>query len=371
MNTIYFVPIAFLFSVIIGWLAIPRIIVIAKTKRLFDSHEARKVHSGAVPRLGGISFLPGAMISFSMLLGMRYYFDLPLEIDAESIFLAEYMFMMAGMLTLFFVGLADDLVGVGFRGKFVTQIFAAAMLVFAGLTINSLDGLFGLREIPLYFSVLLTTLFAVYTINAFNLIDGVDGLCSGTSTIVLSILGAWFVYLDDIVYAMMAFAMVGVVLVFFLYNILGRRLKIFMGDTGSLTLGYSIVFLGLKFLSYSAVDYSDSIVLYSPLSLLAGLLFVPLFDTLRVFVGRVVRHKSPFHPDKTHIHHKLLALGNTHLRSTATLLICTLFFCCVNIVMSQFLKLGFAVVICVDLGIAIGTNILLNWMIARRVAKNQ
>lgn len=363
---IYFVLLVFVVSIIIGWLAIPRIVIIAKAKRLFDSHDIRKVHTGSIPRLGGLSFFPGAMLAFSIVLGMRYYFGFILPLDIERVFLPEFMFFLGGMFLLFFVGLADDLVGVGFKGKFLAQIFAASLLMLAGLMINSLDGLFGLNELPTPVAATLTVLFIVFTINSFNLIDGVDGLCSGTSTIVLSALGCWFIYLGDFVYAMLAFAMVGVVIVFFLYNVLGRRLKIFMGDTGSLTLGYMIVFLGLKFLDFSNVNYPELITVHSPIAILVGLLFVPLFDTTRVFTTRILKGHSPFHPDKTHVHHKLLRLGLTHLQSTGSLMAVTLFYFTLNTLMSQLWGLSFTWVILIDIGLATLGDIIVNRRIKSR-----
>lgn len=364
---VYFVLLSFLISVVIGWLAIPRIVIIAKAKRLFDSNEARKVHSGAVPRLGGLSFFPGAMLAFCIALGLRYYFGLSIPTDTESVFLSEFMFFIGGLFLLFFVGLADDLVGVGFRGKFLAQIFAASMLVLSGLTISSFEGLFGIHQLPFGVANIFTVLFIVFAINSFNLIDGVDGLCSGTSTIVLSALGCWFIYAGDYVYAMFAFSMVGVVIVFFLYNVLGRRLKIFMGDTGSLTLGYMIVFLGLKFLDFSAANHPDLIVVNSPLSILAGLIFMPLFDTVRVFLVRISKGHSPFHPDKIHIHHKMLRLGLTHLQSTAALLGVTIFYVLLNLVMSQMLDLRFTWVLVADVVLAL----LGNWVVDYRIKQRE
>lgn len=362
----YFVLLTFIISIVIGWLAIPRIVIIAKAKRLFDSHDARKVHAGSIPRLGGLSFFPGAMLAFSMVLGLRYYLGFLLPLDIERVFLPELMFFNAGMFLLFFVGLADDLVGVSFRGKFVAQIFAASLLTLGGLTINSLDGLFGVWDMSIVVAAVVTVLFIVFAINSFNLIDGVDGLCSGTSTIVLTALGSWFMYLGDYVYAMLAFSMVGVVIVFFLYNVLGSRLKIFMGDTGSLTLGYMIVFLGLKFLDFSSVNYPEIVALKSPIALLAGLVFLPLFDTLRVFVGRISKGHSPFHPDKTHIHHKLLRLGLTHLQSTASLLFVTIFYFGLNIVLSQFAALSFMWVLVIDFAVAIFGDVFIELSIKSR-----
>lgn len=360
MHLIYFVLLSFLISATMGWVAIPRIVIIAKMKRLFDAPNSRKVHKDSIPRLGGISFFPGSMFAFAMVLGLRYYSGYELSLASEGNLIVEFLFMISGMFMLFFIGLADDLVGVNFKNKFVAQVFAGVVLVFAGLEINNLGGLLGLGDIPLWLATALTILFVVFVINAFNLIDGVDGLCSGTGTIVLTVLGGWYIYLGQYVYAMFAFSMVGVVMTFFQYNVLGNRLKIFMGDTGSLTLGYMIIFLGLKFLAIDTSTYPDVIQLHSPLALLIGLMFLPMFDTFRVFVSRISRGKSPFHPDKTHIHHKLLALGFSHLRNTLTLLCAQLALLALAILFSEVLFININIIVAIFITIGILTNSLLN-----------
>lgn len=364
MMYVLFVILTFAISAAIGWFAIPRIVIIAKIKRLFDEPNARKVHQGAIPRLGGLSFFPAALFSFAFVLGLRYYygFDIPLDMQIEL--LAEFLFVMAGMLILYFVGMADDLIGVGYRNKFVAQFFAGVCLVLAGGTVFDLQGLFGIHRLPFALDALLTIIVVILTVNAFNLIDGVDGLCSGLGTIILTSLGLFFIYYRLFVYAMFAFGMVGVLIVFFQYNVLGTRLKVFMGDTGSLTLGYMIVFLGLKFIN---IENATLITLGSDstLALLIGLLFVPVFDTCRVFVSRVSRGRSPFYPDKNHVHHKLLKLNCSHLQSTGILLLLEVGFVLLNFVLAELIGLGVTWVLLVDVALGMGGNVMLNGLIVR------
>lgn len=366
MELLLFVFLAFIISLIIGLIAIPNIVIIAKAKRLLDKPSSRKVHVDAVPRLGGISFFPSAMIAFCFALGIRYYFDFELPLEREGVFLTEFLFFIAGIFMLYIIGLADDIVGVGFRQKFFVQIVSASLLILAGLGIDSFEGLFLLNDPGEFITSTFTIISVVLVINAFNLIDGVDGLCSGISVIVLSTFGGWFAYIGEYVYAMMAFSMIGVVVTFFLYNVLGRRLKIFMGDTGSLTLGFMIAFLGLKFVSFDTSTYPDTIYLVSPLTLLGGVLFVPLFDTMRVFLSRIMKGKSPFHADKTHIHHKLLALGFSHLQSTSILLISTVCFLLLTILLSQVLGLNINIVFLINILVSVFINFMLNKLSARR-----
>lgn len=364
MMYVFFVILTFAISAAIGWFAIPRIVIIAKIKRLFDEPNSRKVHKGAIPRLGGLSFFPAALFSFAFVLGLRYYYGYDISLDLQVELLTEFLFVMAGMLILYFVGMADDLIGVGYRNKFVAQIFAAVCLVFAGVTVFDLQGLFGVYRLPFAMDALLTIAVVVLTVNAFNLIDGVDGLCSGLGTIILTTLGILFIYYQLFVYAMFAFGMVGVLIAFFQYNVLGTRLKVFMGDTGSLTLGYMIVFLGLKFVNLENTTFIAS-GLNSTLAILAGLLFVPVFDTCRVFVSRISRGKSPFFPDKNHVHHKLLQLNRTHLQSTGILLLMEAGFILMNFALAELAGLGINWILLIDILLGVGVNVTLNRLIGR------
>lgn len=365
MMYILFVVLTFTISACIGWFSIPRIVIIAKMKRLFDTPDARKVHNGAIPRLGGLSFFPAALFSFAFVLGLRYHYGYDIALDLQINLLTELLFVISGMLILYFVGMADDLIGVGYRSKFLAQIVAGATVVYSGVTISDFQGFLGVYELPYMLDVTLTVLLVVLVINAFNLIDGVDGLCSGLGTLILFALGAFFIFYELYVYAMFAFGMAGVLVVFFQYNVLGTRLKIFMGDTGSLTLGYMIVFLSLKFLNIRDTADVKIDVDMSTMAVMVGLIFVPLFDTLRVFVSRISRGKSPFHPDKNHIHHKLLSLNFTHMQSTGILIAAQLVFMTANWAMTVYAGMNVNVIIVIDLLVAIGCNMSLGYCIAR------
>lgn len=366
MEKLYFVLLTFVISIAIGWVTIPRIVIIAKMKRLFDKPDQRKVHSEEIPRLGGVSFFPAMMVSVTLMLGFRYYFDLALPLTTEVNFMSEFMFLTSAMFLIFFVGLSDDLVGVGYKYKFLAQVMAGSMLYFAGVMPTGLFGVFGLNEMPTWFMGMFMVGWVVFVVNAYNLIDGVDGLCSGLSSIALFFFGVWFVYMSNYIFAMIAFGMLGVVMIFFRFNVMGTRMKVFMGDTGSLTLGFLIVFLSLKFLQPTDPAYEGMYVLKSPMSIVLGLLFIPIFDTVRVFISRIRDGKSPFYPDKTHIHHKMLALGFSHLKSTAVLLISQIVFVMINVLLAEVLALNINIVIGLDLVIAIGINVGINRGIKNR-----
>ena len=319
-------------SLLLAWLTIPNIVIISKQKRLFDVPNARKVHEKAIPRLGGVSFFPGILVSFCLTLGLRYIMGNALNVGYEDAFIAEFMIFSAGLISLFFVGLADDLVGVGYKGKFVVQILASLMLVSGGIYMKSFYGLFGIWDIPATVGIPITICLVVLIVNAFNLIDGVDGLCSGLSSIASATLCGWFWYNGIPVYAALGMGMLGTLIVFFMYNVTGSRLKVFMGDSGSLMLGFIISFLGLKFSDLNRCGLFDTP--NAPI-LVMSMIFIPIFDTVRVFTQRILAGKSPFYPDKSHIHHLMLRLGFSHLQSTGIILMAAIFFIILNFLLQN------------------------------------
>lgn len=350
MEIFYFVFAAFLLSIGAGWVIIPRIVMISKKKRLFDELSARKSHTGMVPRLGGASFFPTFLFAFTLTMGMRYILGFEVADDYFMDSLCELMFLQAGSTVLFCVGMADDLTGVGYKGKFLAQTLSAVLICCSGEGITSLDGLFGVYEIPYWLGVILTILIIVLLANAYNLIDGIDGLCSGLSLLALLTFGIWFIIHGIYVYAMMAMAMGGVVLVFFFYNVLGKRLKVFMGDTGSLLLGYMIAFLGLKF--YSLNVSGEFFRINAAPAVFLGVVSIPVFDVVRVFCARMAAGLSPFYPDRRHIHHKLLRIGLTHLQSAMVIVLLQVGFILLNFLLRN-----------VSINLLLAINILLGFMI--------
>lgn len=198
--------------------------------------------------------------------------------------------------------------------------------------------------------------------NAYNLIDGIDGLCSELSLLALLTFGFWFIVHGIYVYAMMAMAMAGVVLVFFFYNVLGKRLKVFMGDTGSLLLGYLIAFLGLKF--YSLNVSGEFFRINAAPAVFLGVVSIPVFDVVRVFCARMAAGLSPFYPDRRHIHHKLLRIGLTHLQSAMVIVLLQVGFILLNFLLRN-VSINLLLAINVALGFAV--NYLLNVLGGRYV----
>lgn len=345
----------FLLSILLATVIIPRILFISYKKRLFDVPDSRKVHKTPIPRLGGLSFLPVILIALCSVTGIRYYTYHPVDMLWASDLFIQYLFLIVGLTLLYLVGVADDLVGVGYRYKFVIQILAALLFPLSGLWINDLGGLLGLHEIPAYIGMPLTVFLTVYITNAINLIDGIDGLASGLSSVALLVFGFLFMQKELWTYSMLAFATFGVLVPFFYYNVFGsaeRARKIFMGDTGSLTLGYVLSFLAIKYSQYNpdVTPYTEGafVIAFSTL-------IVPAFDVIRVVMVRVRSGKSPFEPDKNHIHHKFLAMGFTPRKAMITILLISCAFSAVNILLVP--VIDNTVMLLADIAVWVGLNL--------------
>ncbi len=361
---------AMLMSTLFAGILIPQILLVSFRRKLFDEPDERKIHRGAVPRLGGIAFTPVICFSVSLLLGISFLLG---DTEIEYLMRANaraVSFGFCALLMLYLTGMADDLIGVRYRAKFVVQIFCAVLLVGGGLCISDLHGLLGLTYISPWFGIPLTVLIVVYVINAINLIDGIDGLCSGLSSAAFIIYGTAFLMLDKPVYAMLSFASLGVLIQFFYYNVFGnpnRGKKIFMGDTGSLTIGLLLVFLGLTLLHYAP----ESVPLFhtNPLIFAVSPLLIPCFDVVRVFMRRIRSHGNPFLPDKTHIHHKLLKLGLPQRVAMVIIVISAVVFSCINIAVSRYINVNLLLLI--DIVIWTVVNLWLTRRIAIRESRNQ
>lgn len=325
-----------LLSLVLGLMIIPKILLISYKKRLFDLPDSRKVHQVPVPRLGGISFFPVILISSCFILGVRVSTGFPIvELPAH-----EFLFFTVGGMMLFLIGVADDLIGVSYRYKFLVQIIAAFLIVCPGEWFNTLGGLFGIYELPVALGVLFTLFVVVYITNAINLIDGIDGLASGLSCIALSVLGIICMVEGDEIYAQLAFATLGVIVPFWFYNVFGnakRGHKLFMGDTGSLILGYIISLLVIHLSRNDMSEANEEA--HSHMVLAFSTLIVPLFDVVRVVIHRLREGKSPFLPDKNHFHHKLLRTGMRPRQVMVTILFIALFFIGINGLLADMLNI--------------------------------
>ena len=243
----------------------------------------------------------------------------------------SFLLFACGMTLLYLTGIADDLVGVRYRQKFAIQIFCACLFPLSGLWINDLYGLFGIHELSAYVGIPFTVLTVVFITNAINLIDGIDGLASGLSSVALLVFTFLFISKGLWSYAMLSAGTFGVLVPFFYYNVFGsveRARKIFMGDTGSLTLGYILSFLAIKYSQHN----TDIMPTSKAAFLIAfSTMIIPAFDVVRVVLVRIREGHSPFEPDKNHIHHKLLAIGLSPRRAMLSLLSMSCAFSAANI----------------------------------------
>lgn len=361
VNNILAFGLAFLLTGIL----IPQILVIAFRKNLFDGHDPRKLHAGEVPRLGGIAFVPAIIFSVLVTVGLSLKIDGALMLFALDGTLVPLLFLICTLMLLFLVGIADDLIGVRYGAKFFFQIIAAALMVIAGVWMDDLYGLLGLNVIPDWFGWITTLIAVVYVVNAINLIDGIDGLAAGLAALALLFYGVVFFCGEYYIYSMVAFAGFGSLLPFIYYNVFGhasRRNKIFMGDTGSLTIGMLLVFLSINI---TRCDFGDDVLLcVNPMAVALSPLLIPLFDVARVFYRRVRRHRNPFMPDRSHIHHKLLALGLKPSGALGTILTAALLTLVANVCLSVWLNINLLLLI--DIAVWIIINMALTSAIRRR-----
>ncbi|WP_304957411.1 MraY family glycosyltransferase [Paramuribaculum intestinale] len=335
-----------LLSVLFAGILIPQILLVSYRRKLFDMPDERKIHRGTVPRLGGIAFTPVILFSVSLLLGMSILMsntdmENMMRINAQAI-----SFGLCALLLMYLTGMSDDLIGVRYRAKFVVQIFCAVLLIGAGMYVNDLHGIIGLGHISPWFGIPLTILIVVYVVNAINLIDGIDGLASGLSSAAFIIYGTAFLMIGKPIFAMLSFACLGVLIQFFYYNVFGsaeRKKKIFMGDTGSLTIGLLLTFLGLALLQWSPDKFPTFRT--NPMILAVSPLIIPCFDVVRVFLHRVRRHGNPFLPDKTHIHHKMLAIGLNQRLAMVLIVVASITFSIANILLSRYIEVNLLLIL--------------------------
>jgi len=308
MIDIYLVIFSFLFSCVITLYAVPSMIKLAYQKRLFDDPalEERKIHKYRTPNLGGIAVLTS------------FAFTTCLCISGNILPYANYIF--ASGLLIFLVGLKDDLAALNPYKKFLAQTVTALIVIhFSDIRLTSFYGIFGIQEIHTAVSYLFSSLLIVFIINAFNLIDGINGLLGSVGLIVCLTFGVVFFQMREHGLALLAISMAGSILGFLRYN--AGRARIFMGDAGAYTIGFVISVLAIQFMELNkAIDseMAGSFV-HSVPAVAIAILIIPIFDTLRVVVIRLTQGKSPFIADRNHLHHRLLDTGMTHTQATLVL----------------------------------------------------
>ena len=347
---------AFGLSALFEFLLIPLIVRFSRSKGLYDHPDVRKIHKSNIPRLGGISFFPTmTLAAFVVIMTHNQDFN-----DSDKISISTWsLTFLLSIAIVYCVGIIDDIAGLGAKSKFTGQAFAALLLPMSGLYINNLYGFMGIEEIPFHVGMPLTVLVIVFACNAINLIDGIDGLSAGLSFIALA--GFLLCFFDEGLtsYCMLIAGLMGVLAAFLYFNILGKpekNTKIFMGDSGSLTLGF---ILGFLFVKYVMVTPDTAYYHPNALALAFTLVIVPLFDLVRVSLARLRHRRHLFRADKNHIHHKLMRAGMTQHQALCCILALALFFIALNVVL---LNHGVSVtwIVAVDVVLWTVLNFLLN-----------
>ena len=309
----YFIILSFLTAFTLTFFTLPSIIAIAKSKRLYDEPNNRSSHSISTPSLGGIGIFAGAIFSIVLWTPFQEFGNL--------------QYILCAFIIIFLIGAKDDISPLDFKKKFIGQLLAVSILVFkSDIRLFGFYGLFGFHdEWWAFIYILLSVLTLLVIINAFMLFDGIYGLAGTMGVLITGTLWVWFFLVDRIELAVVAFATTGAVIAFLKYNY--SPAKIFMGDTGSLLIGLVSAILIIKFidLDYHLEDGHPFKFQAVP-AVAFGIMILPLFDTLRVVITRILRGHSPFKPDRRHIHHLMIDTGFSHMQATSTLAVVNMLF---------------------------------------------
>jgi len=357
------ISLSFLLSFMIGYIVMPQIIKVSLKKNLYDMPNQRKVHIVPIPRLGGVSFLPVILISagFTIAACCMLHFEI-FRGDRLALF-TRYILLIVGTTLLFLIGLMDDLVGVGYKSKFLTQIISASLFPMSNLWIDNLWGLFGIHELSPWIGIPFTIFMVVYITNAINLIDGIDGLSSGLCWIAFLALGVASAIKNQFVFNTLCFSALGVLTVFWYTNVFGnaeKGKKLFMGDTGSLTLGYLLSFLLIYMTRESTHYFPRGMILMGFSTVL-----LPMMDIVRVVFSRFRRHDPLFLPDKNHIHHKLLRTGLRVRYVLAILLGLSVLYITIA-VLGVIIGVNYNIILLIEIGIWIGVQCTINHFIHKK-----
>ena len=306
-SDVYYLGIfALIISFILALKMFPAIICLANEKDLMAVPETRSMHTKKTPNLGGVGIFIAFSLSIMILGGLKSF---------EHFQIGQLLLLLAAITIMLFLGVKADLIGISPKKKFLGQAMAAALVILVtDVRINNLDGLFGIWELPYIISILISLLVFVFIINAFNLIDGIDGLAGTIAIIASSVFGFFFMFQGNILLMLVSFILVGALLAFLRFNF-SEENKLFMGDSGSLFIGFLLTYQSISFLGMNTTESLWFAIPNKPVLILAILSF-PILDTLRVFIIRVRQKRNPFSADRNHIHHRLMDLGLSHKQGT-------------------------------------------------------
>lgn len=300
-------------ALLIGWNIRMPVFKMAILKDFVDKPNQRSSHKGSIPNIGGIVVFLAFLCSFLL------FAHFP---EKE-----EFQYVLLGAILIFLIGIYDDLLEISPRKKVKGEMLGVlVLLVGGGFYLTNMHGLFGIYEVSPWIGLPLTFIGLVGLINAINLIDGIDGLCSGVALMDCLFFGIWFYFCGHVEYALLCGVLSAAIIPFFFINVFGKRSKMFMGDSGALMVGFLLGVMAIKFCEVD-VDMQNACSISAAPAVVFSVLAIPVLDTLRLFVSRWMRGKSPFSPDKRHFHHKLLVIySGVHKKATFTLLFLNLVF---------------------------------------------
>jgi UDP-GlcNAc:undecaprenyl-phosphate/decaprenyl-phosphate GlcNAc-1-phosphate transferase len=337
-------------SFLICFILTPAVIYFFVKNRIIDTPGGRKIHKESTPSMGGIPIMIGVL--FAVLL----WFTLGELNQSRSILFAVTI--------MFIVGLRDDLVNLSAFHKLVGQLAAALLVVvYGGVQLTSLYGLFGVYDLPVFVGIPVSLFTVIVLTNSFNLIDGVDGLAGMCSLLALTFFGTWFELNDQHLYAAIAATFAGGIVGFLMFN--WSPAKIFMGDTGALAIGLLLASFAVLFIeSNYALDASSPIKFSGSVATGVAVMILPIFDTARIFVKRVRKGKSPLSPDKSHVHHFIMRMGFEHRQITLILASVNLLFIAIGIIGKDYSDLMMLPIV---IGTAIFLGLTLDYLVLRSV----
>jgi UDP-N-acetylmuramyl pentapeptide phosphotransferase/UDP-N-acetylglucosamine-1-phosphate transferase len=315
----------FIISFVLALFLVPKVRWIVKNRGLIDHPDIRSSHKDSTPTMGGIAFFLIILFISSILK--------PWDNQAVSINLISALGL------IFAIGIKDDLMVSTARAKIGAQLLAILFILFCNcLEFNSFNGFLGIYDVPTLLSYALVIIMFLTILNSFNLIDGIDGLASSIGIVIFTIYAFLFIQFNLHYFALLALSLVGILMGYLRYN-LSKKDKIFMGDTGSLIIGFCIALFSLKFLTIDVETLSaNSFNAENSIIVVGAIFFIPLFDTLRIMGVRLINGKSPFDCDNNHIHHILLKLGFNHIKSSLILSIANLIVAISAIILSKYLN---------------------------------
>ena len=337
---------SFLISFALVFAIMPSVIRIAVEKKLVATPEARSSHRTITPCLGGIPIFLGILFCSLLLTPMHQW---------ESL-----QYILGALVLVFMIGTKDDISQLSAGKKTAGLVVAIAILVTRGeIRLESLYELFGVTAgIPYWLSIAASAFTLLVISNAFNLIDGIDGLAGTVGIIGMLTFGTWFFVVGNVYLGILSLAAAGGLLAFLYYN-MSKTQKTFMGDTGALVIGMLLGIMTIKFIHVCSAGAIPAAYRFeNPIAIAVGILIIPLFDTIRVFITRSIRGVSPMKPDRRHIHHLLIDSNFSHVQATFILAMTNLGFISLALFFDPLLDLH--AILCIEIGLALTLTYLLH-----------